>query len=303
MITIADAHVEFIHDPADEANLPDPAFTHNQINPDQINQIKPDLLFLACWVEPQGEIRTKIDRIIDRYLQVIEKNQWTLVLTAEDLKKPGVKVMLHLEDAAGLSNPAELSSLAAKGVRSVGLTHNKANQYAGGSLTDSGLTDLGVEMIRTISDLGCLLDWAHLSNQAAIEVADLHPALPPFISHCGLKGVWPAERNVSDNLLNLIRERDGWVGLGLARSFLTDQDPTLEHFGQQIEYASKKCGPSRVGIGSDLGGIISGTPKGLDSYADIHQLASILVEPEQLGQNLLSFLPRYFKAMSDLKTT
>lgn len=301
---IADAHVEFIHRPEDEADLPDPTVTHEQITPDQIDQVQPELLFLACWIEPTGDAWSKLRWVVDGYRRVIKERGWRLVEAPQDLTYPGTtKIILHVEDLAGISEKLErISALQEMGVRSIGLTHNPANQFAGGSLADDayGLTELGREAMVEIFKRQLLLDWAHLNERSVLDVAAVYPSLPPFISHCGLRAVHPAPRNVSDKALEVVRDRQGWVGVGMAKSFLTDSLPSLDHFRQQVAYATEFCGENSVGIGSDLGGVISGLPEPVTSFSQIKAATPALASPRQAGTTLLEFLPRYWAEIINL---
>ena len=290
---LADAHVEFIH-------YPDEPATHHQISPEMINQVRPDLLFLACWVEPAEDAWFRLNKIIDGYTQAIADHGWQLVKHPSDLKLPGIKIILHLEDAAALTTINQLDTLFERGIRSVGLTHNNANQYAGGSLSDAGLTEKGVALIEAIAARGGILDWAHLNSRSVQDVARRWPALPLFISHAGLRSVHDTARNLDDATLDLVATRNGWLGLGLARSFLSNEPAKLADYAQQVAYASKRCGVDRVGVGSDLGGIISGLPAEIDGWLDIERLQTALVHPRQAGATLLSWLPSYFSALERL---
>ncbi len=293
----ADAHVEFIHHPTDLADLPDPHFAIRQINPDLINRIKPELLFLACFVEPGPNGWSKLKWIINEYRKTITQNGWLLVKNKLDLNQAGIKILLHVEDLAAIKKDlTKIKQLHRLGVRSIGLTHNPANQFAGGSLSNQGLTELGQQAINEIINNQIWLDFAHLNERSFIEITKAFPRLKPFVSHGGLKGVHNQPRNISDKILKIIAQKDGWLGVGCARSFLTDQKTcNRQDYLKQLSYAAEIVGEQRVGLGSDLGGIISGTPVDLRNIADLISLNSELPTPI-MGANLINFLTRNWRS-------
>ncbi|MBI4022715.1 membrane dipeptidase [Candidatus Berkelbacteria bacterium] len=285
----ADSHVEFIHHPDDLAELPDPGMSLRQINPDLIDAVQPELLFLACWVEAGDSAWDKLQWVLAEYQRVIAERGWRLVKSRADLDQPGVKILLHVEDLAAIGDDlGRIDWLHEQGIRSIGLTHNHRNQFAGGSLAlQDGLSDLGRQAIALMQERGILLDYAHLSPQAFRDVWARFK-LRPFVSHTGIKAAYDQPRNLSAELLEIVRDGDGYVGVGFAGSFLAKAGATIDQALEHLTAALAIVGPDHVGIGSDFGGIISYLPTGLESIADIPQnLAPRLPDPAMGGANLL----------------
>lgn len=294
MTTYADSHVEFIHHPHDDATLPDPSFTHNQITSAMVTAVRPQLLFLACYVEAGDDAWERLLWVVDTYLKIITESNWNLLRTVDDFDSQRINIILHVENAVAIRNDAaDLAVLHERGIRSIGLTHNQENQYAGGSLTeDQGLKDRGRQLITLAIQKGWIIDAAHLSTAA---VRDLHaewPDRPLFISHCGIRAAHESPRNIPDEVLDMVRESDGYVGVGCAGSFLSDTAPTIDDYLRQIEYAVQKVGVGRVGIGSDLGGVISSLPEDLRNIDDLQKIGGRLPAREILGENLVRFITR-----------
>lgn len=292
-MTYSDSHVEYIHHPRDLQDLTNPEFLTGQINADLINQVQPNLLFLAIYVDSGEAAWERLLWVLEAYKKDIAHNGWITVLSREDLNRDGIKIILHVEDLHAIGDDlSKVEELYRLGVRSIGLTHNQLNQCAGGSLErEKGLTELGKQAIKKITVLGMVFDWAHLGPQSfrdALEVTDV----PPFISHAGVFGAFVNPRNVSDEVLTAIRERDGYIGLGLAGSFLGESTATQESYLTQIRHAESIVGASRVGVGSDLGGIISFLPEGLNSIADISQLENVIENKAFFSRNLVELLGR-----------
>ncbi|HEY1074095.1 MAG TPA: membrane dipeptidase [Patescibacteria group bacterium] len=289
----ADSHIEFIHHPTDLADLPNAAFLKTQINPTLINQIQPELLFTAVYVDPGPNAWERTEWVIATYQECIRDNGWILVQSKADLNKLGIKIILHIEDLHMIGDDlTKIKSLYDRGIRSIGLTHNHANQFAGGSLSpEVGLTDFGREAIKQLTELGMILDFAHLSTQSFRDVATSFE-LAPFVSHTGLHGVYPTPRNFDDSLLSIVRDRNGYIGVGVAGSFLGEKSARIQDVAQHILYAIEKTSPLNVGIGSDLGGTISFVPDGLTNISEVTNLLEYGINADVLGKNLIHFLAR-----------
>lgn len=287
----SDSHVEFIHPSEDLKDL-DPEFLNSQINVTQINKIKPELLFLAAYVLPGKNSWQKLLWALNEYKKVIKKNGWNLVQKYSDLEIRNINIILHVEDLSPIGKDLrKISYLKTIGIRSVGLTHNKANQFAGGALTNLGLTDLGKEAVKNIIAEGLILDFAHLSKKAFFKIQKDFSIIP-FISHTGLKYGTKNPRNISNNILKNIMDNNGYVGIGMAGSFLKPKDASISDYLKQIKYAVKIVGPKSVGIGSDLGGITSYLPKGIKNLESIPKLD---LPRSILKDNLLNFIRVHFK--------
>ena len=286
----ADSHVEFIHHQSDMEGL-DKDFLASQITPGLIRQVSPELLFWAVYVDPDASAWEKALWVLAQYKEVIAKEGWHTVMDKKDLQRTGTKVILHVEDIYCIGGDlTRIERLHALGIRSIGLTHNHTNQFSGGSLSpEEGLTALGRQAAGLIADTGMVFDYTHLGERAFLEAADSVSALP-FISHAGISGVYASPRNVSDAVLQKVAERDGYVGVGCAGSFLAKKNGTIDDYLAQISHAATVAGNQRTGIGSDLGGVTSYLPEGMGTIADLSRLADRLPNLDILGANLLRFL-------------
>lgn len=291
IMQICDSHIEFIHHQEDISDPKVLSFISGQINPKMINNIQSGLFFLATYVEPSDNAYVKAKEVISNYIAEVEKNDWNIVLSKKDIKSDKINIILHLEDAfcvgANLNRIGELHKM---GIRSIGLTHNKKNQFSSGALEGAGgLTELGQKAIKKIIKSRMILDFAHLSEKSFFEVTGKFK-VKPFISHCGIRALLDSSRNISDCVLEEIAKRDGYIGVGCAGSFLSKSTSTLEDYVSQVKYAQKKCGVSRVGLGSDFGGIISSVPKRLEDISKINNLKKDLPGRNFYSKSLSNFL-------------
>lgn len=284
-----DSHIEFIHPEEDLVNLANPAFLKQQINEELINEVKPDLLFTAVYVESGARAWERTLWTIEAYKQVAKNNGWELVLAKEDIERPDIKLLLHVEDLHMIGDDLEkIDRLFDEGIRSIGLTHNHENQFGGGSLSPSGLSLLGHHAIERITKRSMILDHAHLSPQSFEEAVTQHTH-PPFISHAAVQGIYNSPRNISDAMLRRVRENNGYIGIGMAGSFLGKEKASITDVLSHLTYASQQVGEMNVGIGSDLGGIISFLPEGIESIKTVPTLG---LDQGIMGENLRAFVRR-----------
>ena len=122
----------------------------------------------------------------------------------------------------------------------------------------AGLTGYGKDLVRLCAELGIMVDLSHLNAAGVRDVAALTDA-PLVATHSNAHALTPSARNLTDDQLALIRERDGMVGLNFATVFLNPDgsarqdcgwDPVLRH----LDYLIEALGEDRVGLGSDFDG-------------------------------------------------
>lgn len=176
------------------------------------------------------------------------------------------------------------------GVRWMLIAYNRNNRAGGGCQDeDTGLTDFGRRIIDEMTRVGMVLCCSHAGARTAREAIDYSPD-PVIFSHSNPAGIWPHERNVSDELLRACASRGGVVGINGLGPFLGDNDNRVETLVRHIEYAVELVGEDHVGLGLDY---VFDTQE-LDDYVAAHPElfppergyggAVKMVAPEALGQ-------------------
>ena len=175
-----------------------------------------------------------------------------IVRAREELEDPRVRIVLSMEGVEPLEgDPGTFEEWYDRGVRSVGLTWNHANDFAGGVSTPTqGLTDRGRALVRRLGELGVVLDLAHASEQTWRDV--LAEGVPFSVTHAGCRAVCDHPRNLADWQLEAVADCGGVVGM-MAIPFTVDhRAPTfsrwLDHFDQAVEV----MGIEHVGLGADF---------------------------------------------------
>jgi membrane dipeptidase len=139
------------------------------------------------------------------------------------------------------------------GVRLAGVTYTRKNYLGDGQneRTDCGLSELGVEVVRRMNDLGMVVDLSHAGARTAIEAIE-HSRVPVVFSHNAAHAIWPTPRTRQDAELSACASKGGLICVTAVPNSLS-KDPhqdincVLDHY----EYLVKLVGVDHVGIGTD----------------------------------------------------
>ena len=162
--------------------------------------------------------------------------------------------MLGLEGAHCLENDlSNLDEFYKLGIRYIGLTHFFDNEWAGSAhgMKKGGLTPKGHSLLKRMEEMGIAVDLAH-SSQNTIEDVFKHFRGAILVSHTGVRGVCDNQRNLSDEQLMKIGERNGLVGVGLWETAVCGTDAAST--AKSIRYVADKIGVEKVALGSDWDG-------------------------------------------------
>ena len=212
--------------------------------------------------------------------------QWKLVHKAVDLQSEKQKMILHLEGLnvfdGSVTAWRQLEQWITLGVRSVGTHWNVENKLGGGTLQPNvGLTDLGCEMVTYLEQKHLVFDVAHMSRQGFNDVATM-TTRPLYVSHGNVDALCPNVRNYTDTQLRLIAETHGVIGVFFANTFVvgSDRAGTIADVVAHINYLRHLIGVRHIAIGSDLGGIISGSIIGLEHVDKLSNLTKALLDAD-----------------------
>ncbi len=140
------------------------------------------------------------------------------------------------------------------GCRFMQLTYNNQSLLATGCYekNDGGVTNFGREAMREMNRLGIVIDMSHSAEKSTFDAIEISEK-PIAITHANPSFWHNALRNKSNELLKVLSESGGMLGLSLYAHHLKDStNCKLESF---CEMAAKTCeimGVKNVGIGSDL---------------------------------------------------
>jgi membrane dipeptidase len=138
------------------------------------------------------------------------------------------------------------------GVRIIQLTYNLRN-FVGDGCTEryeSGLSHFGAAVVERMNDLGILVDTGHCGYQTTLDAVEASNT-PVIASHTGCRGVYDYPRSKTDEELQVIAEKGGYVGIYAYDHFLAKEGGTITDFLDHINYAVNLIGVDHIGIGTD----------------------------------------------------
>lgn len=173
-----------------------------------------------------------------------------------------------------------LYTLKSDGIKFLTLTWNGENAIAGGANTEKGLTSFGKSVIEKMNELKIGCDLSHLNEKSFYKAVEL--AHFPLATHSNCFFLKPHRRNLTDNQIKLIAQKNGVVGLCFFPDFLCAD--IFEAIYRNIFHLLEMGLENSISIGSDFdGGKMS---KKLDSLDKIPHLFDFLAQ-KGLETNLL----------------
>jgi membrane dipeptidase len=136
------------------------------------------------------------------------------------------------------------------------LTHWTATDWADASgdpkPVHGGLTPFGESVVAEMNRLGMIIDVSHAGDETFWDVLRLSKA-PVVASHSACRALSPHHRNLSDEMLKALAEKDGVVGITVLPEFLNSALA-----GKQDEVFAKVA--AEHGLPADYGAIGKAEP-------------------------------------------
>jgi membrane dipeptidase len=204
-----------------------------------------------------------------------------------DIKSRKQGLVLLMENADPIIEPKQFEEWYERGVRLVGPAWQRT-RYSGGTAAPGPLTPLGYELLEVMASFNAILDLSHMAEKAYLQAVERYEGVL-IASHSNPRKFCDTDRHLSDEMIRLLAERDGVIGVVLANFFL---DGTwkrsdgkaklpLERAIMAIDHICQLTGSAQhVGIGSDFdGGFGAGAiPHELDTVADLWLFKDRLLE-------------------------
>jgi membrane dipeptidase len=138
------------------------------------------------------------------------------------------------------------------GLRMASLTWNRRNPFADGAAEVGGLSKLGRALVERLSELGVVIDLAHASPALFEEVLERSGEAPVLVSHAACRAVNDHPRNVSDDQLRAVAERNGLLGLMLHPLAIDHERRTVARVIDHLEHAAATVGVDHICLGGDF---------------------------------------------------
>lgn len=221
---------------------------------------------------------------------VADLNEHMQAWEGQDRRENPVGLVVLMEGADGIRSADELSEWHDLGLRLIGLAWG-ATRYSGGTREPGPLTDEGRLLLRSMAELGFILDLSHMDERAAWQALDLYqgPIVATHVNCLALLPDFPTNRHFGDALIRAIIDRGGIVGSVPYNNFLKSgwsrhgggrrEDVPLDVVAAHIDHVCQLAGDSQhAGLGSDFdGGFgVESTPPEVDTVADLQKIGPLL---------------------------
>lgn len=177
--------------------------------------------------------------------------------------------MLSVEGGHSIdSRFSVLRSLYNEGVRYMTLTQSchvpwaeaaHADDFAEqASPTGPGLSAWGKLVIIEMNRLGMVVDLTHASKRTMLDALAISRS-PIIYSHSSANTRHKFSSNVPDDILQMLKAKDGVVMINFAKIFIAHANASFEHVIEHIEHIRNFTGSvDNIGIGGDYEGTIQG---------------------------------------------
>ncbi|HEX5481488.1 MAG TPA: membrane dipeptidase [Terriglobia bacterium] len=195
--------------------------------------------------------------------------------------------ILSMEGADPIVFPSQVEAWWKDGLRVVGPVHYGKNAYAHGTGSPGGLTPSGRDLLKAMENVRMILDVTHLADDSFWQAVDLFKG-PVLASHHNCRSLVPGDRQLTDDQIRHLIERDSVIGAALDDWMLypgwiagttSNSVVTLERVVDHMDHICQLAGNARhIAIGSDLDGGFGTeqSPCDLDTIADLQKLPALL---------------------------
>jgi len=259
------------------AKHPGQALRHNHMMVD-LERMKDSGYLCQCFaiytnLEEERDPLAHAKRLASLWMEEMERNRNLIspAISAQDILNNNARGkmsgLLTIEEGAYLKDINTLHEFYDMGVRMVALSWNYDNGLTHPNVkegedpytyrnTTEGLTELGKTIVREMTKLGMVVDVSHMSDACFYDVAEIVDG--PFVaSHSNARALCPHARNLSDDMMRVIRDHDGVVGVNFYGPFLRQGDETsrVEDMVRHISCMRDVMGIRHIALGSDFDGI------------------------------------------------
>jgi membrane dipeptidase len=195
--------------------------------------------------------------------------------------------ILSMEGADPILSPQQVPQWWRDGLRVVGLAHYGRSAYAHGTASSGGLTPNGRELLKSMAEVGVILDVTHLADQSFWDAVDLFHG-PVLASHNNCRSLVPGDRQFADDQLRCLIERDAVIGVAFDAWMLypgwvpgktSNSVLSLEAVVDHIDHICQLSGnTAHAAIGSDLDGGYGAEqcPRDLDTIVDVQKIPDLM---------------------------
>ena len=145
---------------------------------------------------------------------------------AQNRKEGIISLFMGMENGSPIQESLSLlRTFYRLGVSYVTLTHNGDNAIADCAAVGKrwgGLSPFGKQVVAEMNALGMMIDLSHASDQTFWDCIKLSEA-PIVATHSCCRSLCGHKRNLTDEMLQALGEKDGYVGINYNPGFLSDE--------------------------------------------------------------------------------
>ena len=203
-----------------------------------------------------------------------------IVMSKDHWDDQSVNVVLGLKGLANISEIQNLEQIYQLGFRHGILSNDKGeknnfiwnNEKMGKNIY---LTDMGVEAIKKMNELGMVIDISKEKEQIAKQIKQLTTA--PIVTTCSnCYELTPHKENLSDEQIKIIAETDGYIGITALGALISKA--TVESLVDHIDYLKKLIGIRHIALGFNFTNYLDKANTYLDDCPDVTYAVNIIDE-------------------------
>jgi len=233
-----------------------------------------------------------IFKIVRKYSDIqeaIDEEKFAILIGGEGLSYIGENVDL-------------LNALYMFGMRHATLTWNEQNDLATGVKGDPnrGLSKYGVAAVKRLEDLGMIVDVSHANEKTFWDICNISTK-PIIASHSNCKALCNSPRNLTDEQLKAIADKNGVVGLNAFSDFVSDikEERDIEHLVDHLDHMVEVMGIDHVGFGFDFDDYLAGETMAF--FAEEESASTIGLENITKVPELIKILERRGYSKEDIE--
>lgn len=185
-----------------------------------------------------------------------------------------------VENAKALNHKLEnVKRFSKLGVKMMTLTWNGRNDIGDGQLSDydEGLTDFGKSVLSEMEKYNIIPDISHASDRLFYDVID-HTEKPIVASHSNSRSVTNHKRNLTDEQIQILINRQGLIGLNFHNAFLNDvpDKASMLDILKHTEHFLSVGAENILCLGSDFDG--GSLPKDMSGSKSLYKLYELYLK-------------------------
>ena len=212
--------------------------------------------------------------------------------------------ILGIEGLGPLRSLSDIKLLKDAGIKIVTLTWNDENKIATGTYQNKkrGLTQFGRLLLNELKKENIILDLSHLNVKSFYDVMRFYDG-KMIVSHSNVRRLKNNERNLTDNQLRVLKDRNILVGVNAYHKFVGKD---INDYIKIINYLKNIIGLDKICLGLDFDYYLSnasssGSIKGLQKPDNLNNLYDSLIKEKYSREEIKNIF--YKNAINFFKST